>query len=439
MAPKSIRFGTHNLHFCHSEPKAKGVAPFYINLAPKPGAVPLAVLISPRWGLPRAVLAPKPLDDKNPMKDNIFVQKLRLQNFLSYGPQGEEIELQPLNVLIGPNGSGKSNLIEAFGILKAIPTDLQVPIRKGGGVNEFLWKGKEEVPIAKIEAFLNDSEQSKILNYHLSFTSVNQRLEIVKEIIGHVEIKKEYRIFPDQSVIAKGINPKAGVPEFLISQNFFYLKNNFSDIGLYRHGHLGQGSALRKPQHTDLPEHPLEEEGSNFGLVLNDLQYKLRSQQVLEQFQKFYEEAEELSIKIYGGTVQIFIREKGLSSPIPAPRLSDGTLHYLFLMALLLDPNPPPLLCIEEPEICLHPEILPTLAEMLVDASQRTQLIVTTHSDGLVSALSEYPDVILVCERDDEGSYLHRLESRELKKGLGKYSLGELWLMGELGGITPPT
>jgi len=90
---------------------------------------------------------------------------------------------------------------------------------------------------------------------------------------------------------------------------------------------------------------------------LNDLQYKLRSQQVLEQFQKFYEEAEELSIKIYGGTVQIFIREKGLSSPIPAPRLSDGTLHYLFLMALLLDPNPPPLLCIEEPEICLHPEI----------------------------------------------------------------------------------
>jgi len=372
------------------------------------------------------------------MESKRLIQKLKLQNFLSYGSQGEEIELQPLNILIGANGSGKSNLIEAFSILKATPTHLLVPIRKGGGVNEFLWKGGEnENSIAQIGVILENAKPKQSLNYQLSFTSVNQRLEIVNEMIHGVEIDKDAHQATDQSVIAqgfqsnsKGLNLESGK----LYEALFYLKQKFSDIGLYRHWHIGQGAALRKPQQTDLPEHPLEEDGSNLGLVLNDLQYQLRSQQILEQFQKFYEDAEELSIKIYGGTVQIFIREKGLNQPIPAPRLSDGTLHYLFLTALLLDPNPPPLLCIEEPEIGLHPDILPLIADMLIDASQRTQLIVTTHSDGLVSALSEYADSVLVCEHDDEGSHLRRLDSQQLKTWLEKYSLGELWLMGEIGG-----
>lgn len=130
--------------------------------------------------------------------------------------------------------------------------------------------------------------------------------------------------------------------------------------------------------------------------------------------------------------MQIFIREEGLSQPIPANRLSDGTLRYLFLLALLLNPTPPPLICIEEPEIGLHPDILPTIAELLIEASQRTQLIVTTHSDALVSALP--PESVLVCERNEKGTHLRRLEPERLKNWLENYSLGDLWRMGEIGG-----
>lgn len=366
------------------------------------------------------------------MEAKIPFQKITLQNFLSYGSCGKEIELQALNVLIGPNGSGKSNFIEAFKILKAIPSNLMAPIRQGGGVNEFLWKGvKDNIPTAKLEVILDNAGQD--FTYQLQFTSVNQQFEILTEVIAQIEITKEYRLASNQSVIAKGLNPKApGVQGLFVNQEQFYLKNQFSEIGLYRNWHLGQGSELRKPQQTDLPEHPLEEDGSNIGLVLNNLQYQLPSQQILEQFQKFYPNAEELNIKIYGNTIQIFIREKGLNQPIAAPRLSDGTLHYLFLMALLLDPNPPPLLCIEEPELGLHPDILPTIAEMLIDASQRTQLIVTTHSDILISALP--PESVLVCERDEKGSHLHRLNTSELKQWLENYTVGDLWLMGEIGG-----
>lgn len=399
------------------------------------------------------------------MEGKRFIQTIRLQNFLSYGSDGEEIELQPLNVLIGSNASGKSNLIEAIGVLKAAPTDLTAPIRKGGGVSDFLWKGDKDTPTAEIEIIVDYPEGVMPLRYRLGFTSSGQRLELIDEAVENelsnagesqpyffyryqqgrpvlnVKTKPESKagtaidrserrlrreeLIPDQSVLSQRKDPDQ-YPELT------YLGKQFSQISLYRDWQIGRNSEPRMPQKTDLPEHPLLEDGSNLGLVLNNLQYQLGSRQIIEKLKNFYEVAEELTVKIYGGTVQIFIREEELIQPIPATRLSDGTLRYLFLLALLLDPTPPPLLCIEEPEIGLHPDILPTIAEMLIEASQRTQLIVTTHSDALVSALS--PESVVVCERDDKGSHLRRLDPERLKKWLEKYSLGELWRMGEIGG-----
>lgn len=396
------------------------------------------------------------------MEGKRFIHSLQLQNFLSYGSEGEKIELQPLNVLIGSNASGKSNLIEAIALLKATPTDLVAPIRQGGGISDFLWKGEKGIPTAKIEAILDYPERTIALRYQISFTTSGQRLEVVDEAIEDMEPRHSsesepffyYRysdrgrpvinvtednkqqprnlrtlrredIIPDQSILSQRKDPEQ-YPELS------YLGNKFADIGLYRNWQTGRDSVPRKAQQTDLPEYPLLEDGGNLGLVLNNLQYQLGSRQIIEKLQLFYDAAEELNIKIYGGTVQIFIRETGLIQPIPATRLSDGTLRYLFLIALLLDPTPPPLICIEEPEIGLHPDILPAIAEMLIEASQRTQLIVTTHSDALVSALS--PESVLICDRDDRGSHLSRLDPERLKKWLENYSLGDLWRMGEIGG-----
>lgn len=396
------------------------------------------------------------------MEGKRFIHSLQLQNFLSYGSEGRKIELQPLNVLIGTNASGKSNLIEAMGVLKATPTDLLAPIRQGGGISDFLWKGEKGIPTAKIEAILDYPERTMPLRYQISFTAVGQRLEVVDEAIEDMEPRHSsesepffyYRhnnwgrpvinviedneqqtrklrtlrredIIPNQSILSQRKDPEQ-YPELS------YLGNKFADIGLYRNWQTGRDSLSRKAQQTDLPEHPLLEDGGNLGLVLNNLQYQLGSREIIEKLKLFYDAAEELSIKIYGGTVQIFIRETGLIQPIPATRLSDGTLRYLFLIALLLDPTPPPLICIEEPEIGLHPDILPAIAEMLIEASQRTQLIVTTHSDALVSALS--PESVLICDRDDRGSHLNRLDGDRLKKWLENYSLGDLWRMGEIGG-----
>ncbi|MBD2499620.1 AAA family ATPase [Anabaena azotica] len=394
------------------------------------------------------------------MEGKRFIHKIRLKKFLSYGRESEDIELQPLNVLIGANTSGKSNLIEAIGILKATPTDLLVPFRQGGGVNEFVWKGSDKIPIAEIDVILDYPQKPQNLHYQLSWTVTGQKLELVDEFVEDEEkhlsedsVYFYYRYHGGRPVLNKlnkrGERVKAyididglSLEQSILSQikdpyvypELSYISKNFSNIGLYRHWQMGRYSEPRNAQKTDLPEHPLLEDGSNLGLFLNNLQHTIGNGKVIKKLKIFYEAAEELSVRIYGGTVQIYIREEGLIQPIPATRLSDGTLRYLFLMALLLDPTPPPLICLEEPEIGLHPDILPTIAEMLVEASQRTQLIVTTHSDALVAALSEYPESILVCERDEDGSHLRRLEPEKLKNWLENHNLGDLWRMGEIGG-----
>ena len=101
----------------------------------------------------------------------------------------------------------------------------------------------------------------------------------------------------------------------------------------------------------------------------------------------------------------------------------------------LCHPDPPPVICLEEPELGLHPDIIPEVAKLLVEASTRTQLFVTTHSDILVDALSDTPEAVIVCEKSDGATQLQRLDApEEFKPWLEKYRLGELWTSGHIGG-----
>ena len=150
------------------------------------------------------------------------------------------------------------------------------------------------------------------------------------------------------------------------------------------------------------------------------------------QLSDLYEGLSDYDISIEGGTVQVPFTEGEFT--IPATRLSDGTLRYLCLLAVLCDPDPPALICIEEPEIRLHPDILPKVADLLVEASERTQLVVTTRSDMLIDASREYPESVLVCEKHDGQTVVRRLDAAHLAPRLEKYRLGELWTRGDLGG-----
>jgi predicted ATPase len=213
------------------------------------------------------------------------------------------------------------------------------------------------------------------------------------------------------------------------------MARQFEEIKFYREWNLGRNTAPRKPQSSGLPAKYLEENARNLGMVINDMVSRLQMRPLLVDYlQRFYAPITDIATLVHGGTVQLFLHEEGLNVPIPATRLSDGTLRYLCLLAVLLHPEPPPLICIEEPELGLHPDILPTIAELLIDATQRTQLIVTTHSDQLVGCLSDIPEAVVVCERDEGGTKLSRLDPEKLAKWLEDYTLDQLWSMGEIGG-----
>jgi predicted ATPase len=296
------------------------------------------------------------------------------------------------------------------------------------------------------------------LKYRLSFTTIGLRVNIIDEAIEEVETpsgaepyfyytfqqgrpvinirvrtpegKQPERTMQwddrslDQSVLAQRKDPNL-YPEL------YWLGWQFQSIQTFREWTFGRYGALRWPQRADLPERLLPD-SSNLALVLNQIEHK--SGPVFnEHLKRFFPRFERMSTSISGGTVQFYLHESGFRAPIPTTRLSDGTIRFIAMLATLLSPSPPPLVCMEEPELGLHPDAVALLADLLVEASQRMQLVVTTHSDAFVSALTNQPAAIVACERPGAGTVLRRLDPERLADWLDDYRLGDLWRMGELG------
>ncbi len=390
-----------------------------------------------------------------------MIQRLRLDNFLSFAPGSDAFDLQSLNVLIGPNGSGKSNLIEAFELLRSTPTDLAAAIREGGGPAEWIWKGgrtRRQASAATLEAEIEVELPMLLrsLRYRLEFSSVQSRLQILDEAIerGDADEPFYYRfqrgrpvlsildvpssdnrserqlrredLLPDQSILAQRKDPE------LLSE-LTALGRQFGRIATFREWTFGRYAALRQPQPADLPEDQLLPDARNLALVLNQIEHSGDWHRFNQLLRRFFPRFERISTRVFGGTMQFYLHEPGFTSAIPPTRLSDGTLRFVALLATLLSPAPPPLVCIEEPELGLHPDAVALIAELLIDAAERMQIVVTTHSDALVSALTNQPDAIVACERPGAGTILRRLDPRKLARWLDEYRLGDLWRMGELG------
>ena len=385
------------------------------------------------------------------------IQTLRLSGLLSFAPDSAPLDLRDLNVLIGPNGSGKSNLIEALELLAAMPRDLSATIRDGGGASEWLWKGDGGGP-AEIDAVLKGAPTGRPLRYRLQFDAVQSRVEVTDEAIEELEpspgrppgsdvffyyrfqqgnpvinvadgrprhLQRE-NLRPDQSVLAQRKDPDL-YPEVT------WVGERLGAFHTFREWSFGRYVALRQPQPADLPEDRLLPDSRNLALVLNQVEHDRGGERLNDLMRRFYPRFERLSTRISGGTVQFYLHEQGFGAPIPATRLSDGTIRFVALAAALLARDPPPLLCVEEPELGLHPDALPLLGELLVEASARTQLVVTTHSDALVSALTDHVDAVVTCESLGDGTVLRRLDAGDLAAWLDEYRLGDLWRMGELG------
>src|SRR5262245_50159415 len=314
------------------------------------------------------------------------IQRLRLSGFLSFAPDAEAFDLQPLNVLIGSNGSGKSNVIEAVELLRAAPSDFAAAIRDGGGATEWLWKGSAKPAPATLDLELGaGTPTGRPLRYRLEFTSVQSRVEVVDEAIEEVgarpgkdDVSFYYRfqrgrpainvratgktgkavrlrlergsLLPDQSVLAQRKDPDL-YPEVT------WVGRQLGAMQTFREWTFGRHAPLRQPQPADLPDDQLLADARNLALVLNQIEHK-DGRRFNDLLKRFFPRFERMSTRISGGTVQFYLHEPGFGSPIPPTRLSDGTIRFVALLATLLSPSPPPLVAIEEPELGLHPDAI---------------------------------------------------------------------------------
>lgn len=374
----------------------------------------------------------------------MLIERLRVQGLLSFGPDGIDLPLESLNVLIGPNGSGKSNLLKVLGLLRTAAAGDRA-LFDGRNWEKLLWHGPPHVSDdasakARVIADVKPPGLERRWEYHL---------ELFPATGGHV--KKHI--------------PMAGKSEIDI------LHGHYSDIRLYSNWAFGSLASIRdgqgppvKPSWPNDTEYPgsipvvaqdngvrykrdlynpitswpyqddkwLTETAENLPSVIS--RFSSDRQVVLGKYlKKLYDGIVGITTPFNDGKVSVVIEEND-GRQIPAERLSDGTLRYLSLLTVLLDPDPPPLIGIEEPELGLHPDIVFELAKLLVEASERTQLVVTTHSHVLVDALTDHPTSVVACGKHQGQTWFKRVTPGVAEVWLNDNSLGQVWSMGGIGG-----
>lgn len=239
------------------------------------------------------------------------------------------------------------------------------------------------------------------------------------------ELRRE-DIDPTQSILSQRRDPDT-YPEITS------LATALNRIKIYRNWSFGPDAPVREGCYADKVTDSLAENFDNLPARLMALRKDPQVKRALrERLQELSQGFDDLEVALDGGRLVLYLQESNRT--VPARRLSDGTLRYLCLLAILLDPAPPPLVVIEEPELGLHPDMFPILRDLLQSASARTQLVVTTHSPTLVDAFTETPEVILVCERIDAATRVRRLDPTQIGSWREFGSLGTLWASGYLGG-----
>jgi predicted ATPase len=407
-----------------------------------------------------------------------FLKSIRPVNLLSFGPDTPEIELRPLNILIGPNGSGKSNLIEIIRLLYFLPEkEPWVTVLESGGVDEWIWKGEnvenrqssihtsislESIPDLRVGGTPPNFEFDYSVRLDRFQTSFRVGTEIIRtarrpdgglsdynwfesnglrgEIHRRNALPGDAPVYVGLSADRSVLSQLAQLPVQLASSGVFLpelyeIEKFFDSFDFHQDWEFGADLTPRDPIPVGQPVERLEENARNLAQMLVHYKDYHREvfDQVNDQMKKFYDPLKSVDVRLIGTHLQVVIYEEGGFS-IPAYRLSDGTLRWLALLTILLNPSPAPVTCIEEPELGLHPDAIHTLADLLVEASTRTQLIVTTHSDALLDAFTDTPEVVCVCEKVEGSTVIQRLDKERLKIWLNEYSLGKLWMSGEIGG-----
>ncbi|MEN6331862.1 MAG: AAA family ATPase [Smithella sp.] len=337
----------------------------------------------------------------------------------------EDFELSDLNVFIGGNGAGKSNLIDFFRLLRAIiDGTLNDYIIEGGGISDFLFNGRKVTSEMKFQMY---------------FGVRGYRFTIKPGPSETCSLTKEARYYPGRSTSwwelgdssdgssmlvkeAKGNSrdSKYSIPVYnaILSWQIYHFHDTSKDSKM-RHYEIIQDNKVLRFNASNIAPYLLQLRTKHpdvYSEILNSVRL------VMPFFDDFLLDVREFGEK---QAVNLSWKQKGSDYPMQPYHLSDGSLRFICLSTALLQPKPPSTIIIDEPELGLHPAAISILAELIQNASKRTQVIVATQSPALIDNF-RVEDIIIV-NRKDGASTFERLEEKDFNIWLETYSVGELW------------
>jgi predicted ATPase len=316
----------------------------------------------------------------------------------------ERLPLKPINVVIGPNGSGKSNFLGAFELLLNTFDEerLREYVKIAGGAERILHFG---------------SKATREIVLVFSFAG------------GRCEFKLRPTANDELYLRGGGFTPGRAALAALSWRIYHFEDTSFSSP--MRKTAKADDNRLLRPDGSNLPAFLYlfkEKHPASYNLIVRTVQ----------RVAPFFDDFRLEPLLLKPDDIKLEWRHKKSDQYFDASSLSDGTLRFIALATLFLQPEEfrPSVILVDEPELGLHPSALEVLAALIRQASVTTQVIVSTQSSLLLDHFQ--PEDILVADRVDDGTKLRRLESEPLAKWLEDYSLGQLWEKNEIGGRPVP-
>lgn len=345
--------------------------------------------------------------------------------------EDQALELSELNVVIGANGSGKSNLIGLFRFLEQVVTrNLQPHVGDEGGADRFLFHGRKRTKEIQLEFRFGEN------GYDLTLApAVGDTLTIRREAAHFYGFERtdDYEVGLARGARESQLELEARDPQARIAR---YVYQAVSRWRVHHFHDTSNSAAVKKTADLD-DNRVLRPDAENLAPFLLQLRDAIPDsyRQIVQHIRlvaPFFDDFVLEPSKRSSRKIKLEWRQKGSRAYFDAFSLSDGTLRFICLATVLLQPDPPPLILIDEPELGLHPFAIRVLADLIKAAATNGQLLIATQSVTLLNQLSVQD--IIVAEHDTVRTTFSRPNSKALKAWLKNYAVGELWEKNLLGG-----